>query len=153
MASSLPHITNNEIGHNSIYGVAVFCRKDDGNDYLANQGGNENFNDEGEAANWENELESEDERFPSRRPISIALVESNNINHNGGEFWQSFVARLICGKVYSNYREAPEFLLGFSYRNTKLRDVLIFGRIVLVTPHTFMFTRPDMCWGRLFPTF
>lgn len=86
MSSSLPHITNNEIGHNSIYGIAVFCRKDDANDYLPNQGGNEHFNDEGEAANWENDLESEDERFTSRRPISVALVESNSINHNGGKF-------------------------------------------------------------------
>lgn len=85
MSSSLPHITNNRICHNSIYGVAVFCRKDDANDYLANQGGNENFNDEGEAASWENDLDSEDERFTSRRPISVALVESNSINHNGGE--------------------------------------------------------------------
>ena len=87
MSSSLPHITNNQIGHNSIYGIAVFCRKDDANDYLANQGGNGNFNDEGEGANWENDLESEDELRTSRRPISVALVESNNINHNGGEPW------------------------------------------------------------------
>ncbi|KAJ1205824.1 hypothetical protein NDU88_001250 [Pleurodeles waltl] len=83
MSSSLPHITSNQIGHNSIYGVAVFCRKDDANDYLLNQGGNENFNDEGEAANWENELDSDDDRFSSRRPISVALIESNSINHNG----------------------------------------------------------------------
>ncbi|KAG8454971.1 hypothetical protein GDO86_001260 [Hymenochirus boettgeri] len=83
MSSSLPHITSNQIGHNSIYGVAVFCRKDDASDYLANQAGNENFNDDGEAANWENDLDSEDDRFSSRRPISVALIESNNINHNG----------------------------------------------------------------------
>ncbi|KAJ6652910.1 hypothetical protein lerEdw1_010522 [Lerista edwardsae] len=105
MSSSLPHITNNQIGHNSIYGVAVFCRKDDGNDYLANQGGNENFNDEGEAANWENDLESEDERFPSRRPISVALVESNNINHNGaaGLYVKSSEALNIIGNaVHAN---------------------------------------------------
>ncbi|XP_078532367.1 F-box only protein 10 [Lissotriton helveticus] len=83
MSSSLPHITSNQIGHNSIYGVAVFCRKDDGNDYLLNQGGNENFNDDGEAANWENEMDSDDDRFSSRRPINVALIESNSINHNG----------------------------------------------------------------------
>ncbi|XP_043915731.1 F-box only protein 10 [Protopterus annectens] len=83
MSSSLPHITSNQIGHNSIYGIAVFCRKDDANDYLANQAGNENYNDEGEAANWENDLESEDDRFTSERPISVALIESNSISHNG----------------------------------------------------------------------
>lgn len=85
MSSSLPHITSNQIGHNSIYGVAVFCRKDDASDYPANQAGNENFNDEGEAANWENDLDSEDDRFSSRRPINVALIESNSINHNGGK--------------------------------------------------------------------
>eukprot|EP00079_Xenopus_tropicalis_P019173 XP_012808590.1 PREDICTED: F-box only protein 10 isoform X2 [Xenopus tropicalis] len=83
MSSSLPHITSNQIGHNGIYGVAVFCRKDDASDYLANQAGNENFNDDGEAANWENDLDSEDERFSSRRPMNVALIESNSINHNG----------------------------------------------------------------------
>ncbi|OCT59279.1 hypothetical protein XELAEV_18001231mg [Xenopus laevis] len=83
MSSSLPHITSNQIGHNSIYGVAVFCRKDDARDYLANQAGNENFNDDGEAANWENDLDSEDDRFSSRRPINVALIESNCIIHNG----------------------------------------------------------------------
>ncbi|OCU00750.1 F-box only protein 10 [Xenopus laevis] len=83
MSSSLPHITSNQIGNNSIYGVAVFCRKDDASDYLANQAGNENFNDDGEAANWENDLDSEDDRFSSRRPINVALIESNSIIHNG----------------------------------------------------------------------
>ncbi|XP_051851947.1 F-box only protein 10 [Antechinus flavipes] len=83
MSSSLPHITSNQIAHNSIYGVAVFCQKDDANDYLINQGSNENFNDEGEASNWENELDGEDDHFSSRRPISVALIESNSINHNG----------------------------------------------------------------------
>uniref|UniRef100_F6PQB3 F-box protein 10 n=1 Tax=Monodelphis domestica TaxID=13616 RepID=F6PQB3_MONDO len=83
MSSSLPHITSNQIAHNNIYGVAVFCQKDDANDYLINQGNNENFNDEGEAFSWENELESEDDHLSSRRPISVALIESNSINHNG----------------------------------------------------------------------
>uniref|UniRef100_G3WUF1 F-box only protein 10 n=2 Tax=Sarcophilus harrisii TaxID=9305 RepID=G3WUF1_SARHA len=83
MSSSLPHITSNQIAHNSIYGVAVFCQKDDANDYLISQGSNENFNDEGEASNWENELDGEDDHFSSRRPISVALIESNSINHNG----------------------------------------------------------------------
>nr|XP_020647003.1 F-box only protein 10 [Pogona vitticeps]XP_020647004.1 F-box only protein 10 [Pogona vitticeps] len=101
MSSSLPHITNNQIGHNSIYGIAVFCRKDDANDYLANQGGNGNFNDEGEVANWENDLESEDELRTSRRPISVALVESNNINHNGaaGLYLKSSEALNIMGNA------------------------------------------------------
>ncbi|XP_074063709.1 F-box only protein 10 isoform X3 [Macrotis lagotis] len=83
MSSSLPHITSNQIAHNSIYGVAVFCQKDDANDYLINQGSNENFNDEGEASNWENDLDGEDDHFSSRRPISVALIESNSISHNG----------------------------------------------------------------------
>ncbi|XP_044295519.1 F-box only protein 10 [Varanus komodoensis] len=101
MSSSLPHITNNQIGHNSIYGIAVFCRKDDANDYLASQGGNENFNDEGEATNWENDPESEDECVASRRPISVALVESNNINHNGaaGLYVKSSEALNIVGNA------------------------------------------------------
>ncbi|XP_043370360.1 F-box only protein 10 isoform X4 [Dermochelys coriacea] len=106
MSSSLPHITNNRICHNSIYGVAVFCRKDDANDYLANQGGNENFNDEGEAASWENDLDSEDERFTSRRPISVALVESNSINHNGaaGLYVKSSEAlNIIANAIHANH--------------------------------------------------
>ncbi|KAM3847006.1 F-box only protein 10 [Vipera latastei] len=106
MSSSLPHVTNNQIGHNSIYGIAVFCRKDDANDYLVNQGGNENFNEEGEAANWENDLESEDERLTSRRPINVALVESNNINHNGaaGLYVKSSEALNIIGNaIHANH--------------------------------------------------
>ncbi|XP_069486585.1 F-box only protein 10 [Ambystoma mexicanum] len=105
MSSSLPHITSNQIGHNSIYGVAVFCRKDDGNDYLANQGGNENFNDEGEAANWENELDSDDDRFSSRRPINVALIESNSINHNGaaGLYIKSSEAlNIVANAIHAN---------------------------------------------------
>nr|XP_033773165.1 F-box only protein 10 isoform X1 [Geotrypetes seraphini]XP_033773167.1 F-box only protein 10 isoform X1 [Geotrypetes seraphini] len=105
MSSSLPHITGNQIGHNSIYGVAVFCRKDDVNDYLANQGNNENFNDEGEAANWENDLDSEDDRFTSRRPINVALIESNSINHNGaaGLYIKSSEAlNIIANAIHAN---------------------------------------------------
>ncbi|KAM8961348.1 F-box only protein 10 isoform 1-T1 [Pelodytes ibericus] len=105
MSSSLPHITSNQIGHNSIYGVAVFCRKDDASDYLANQAGNENFNDEGEAANWENDLDSEDDRFSSRRPINVALIESNSINHNGaaGLYIKSSEAlNIIANAIHAN---------------------------------------------------
>lgn len=83
MSSSLPHIANNQISRNNIYGVAVFCRKDDTNDYLNNQGGNENFNDEWEIVNWENDFDSDEERYTSHKPITVALIEFNNINHNG----------------------------------------------------------------------
>ncbi|XP_073507973.1 F-box only protein 10 isoform X2 [Phyllobates terribilis] len=106
MSSSLPHITSNQIGHNSIYGVAVFCRKDDACDYPANQAGHENFNDEGEAASWENDLDSEDDRFSSRRPINVALVESNSINHNGaaGLYIKSSEAlNIIANAVHANH--------------------------------------------------
>ncbi|KAM5194702.1 F-box only protein 10 [Mantella aurantiaca] len=106
MSSSLPHITSNQIGHNSIYGVAVFCRKDDASDYPANQAGNENFNDEGEAANWENDLDSEDDRFSSRRPINVALIESNSINHNGaaGLYIKSSEAlNIIANAIHANH--------------------------------------------------
>ncbi|XP_056374286.1 F-box only protein 10 [Hyla sarda] len=106
MSSSLPHITSNQIGHNSIYGVAVFCRKDDASDYVANQAGNENFNDEGEAASWENDLDSEDDRFSSRRPINVALIESNSINHNGaaGLYIKSSEAlNIIANAIHANH--------------------------------------------------
>ncbi|XP_038625847.1 F-box only protein 10 [Tachyglossus aculeatus] len=106
MSSSLPHITSNQIGHNSIYGVAVFCRKDDADDYPLNQGGNQNFNDEGEAAGWENDLDGEDERFSSRRSISVALVESNSINHNGaaGLYIKSSEAlNIIANFIHANH--------------------------------------------------
>ncbi|KAI1883716.1 hypothetical protein AGOR_G00234410 [Albula goreensis] len=100
MSSSLPQLSGNRITHNRIYGVAVFCRKDSqgsgrGDGYLSGQGGvvgggaggggggNENFNEEGELMAWESDLDSEDERFSSRRPVSIALVEGNCISHNG----------------------------------------------------------------------
>ncbi|XP_064415315.1 F-box only protein 10 [Latimeria chalumnae] len=106
MSSSLPHITSNHIAHNSIYGVAVFCRKDDTNDYPANQGGNENFNDEGENVNWENDLDSDDDRFTSRRLINVALIESNSINHNGaaGLYVKSSEAlNIIANAIHANH--------------------------------------------------
>ncbi|XP_074850614.1 F-box only protein 10 isoform X2 [Carettochelys insculpta] len=104
MSSSLPHVTNNRIGHNSIYGVAVFCRKDDGEDYLASHGGNENFNEEGEAASWD-DLDSEDEHSASRHPVSVALVESNSISHNGaaGLYVKSSEAlNIIANAIHAN---------------------------------------------------
>ncbi|XP_075787353.1 F-box only protein 10 isoform X1 [Pelodiscus sinensis] len=108
MASSLPHVTNNRIGHNSIYGVAVFCRKDEADDYPAGQGGHESFGEEGEAAAWESDLESEDERFASRRPLSVALVESNSISHNGaaGLYVKSSEALNVIGNAIHANREA-----------------------------------------------
>ncbi|KAG7458699.1 hypothetical protein MATL_G00223350, partial [Megalops atlanticus] len=119
MSSSLPQLSGNQISHNSIYGVAVFCRKDaegagDGDGYLSGQraggggggagGGNDNFNEEGELLAWESDLESEDERFSSRRPISVALVEGNCMSHNGvGLYVKSSEALNVVGNaVHSN---------------------------------------------------
>ena len=84
-SSSLPHLINNQISHNSIYGVAVFCCKDNAGDYPPGQGGSESFQEEREGAGGENGLDSEEEYPASRRPIRVALVELNRINHNGGE--------------------------------------------------------------------
>lgn len=84
-SSSLPHLINNQISHNNIYGVAVFCRKDDAGDYPASHGGSENFQEEREGAGGENDPNSEEEHLAARRRISVALVELNSINHNGGE--------------------------------------------------------------------
>ncbi|KAM9251166.1 F-box only protein 10 [Cariama cristata] len=83
MSSSLPHLINNQISHNSIYGVAVFCRKDNAGDYPPSQGGSESFQEEREGPGGENEPDSEEEYLAARRPISVALVELNSINHNG----------------------------------------------------------------------
>eukprot|EP00062_Callorhinchus_milii_P013805 gi/632962300/ref/XP_007897230.1/ PREDICTED: F-box only protein 10 isoform X2 [Callorhinchus milii] len=106
MSSSLPHITNNQISRNNIYGVAVFCRKDDANDYLSNQGGNENFNDEGEIISWETDLDSEDDRYISLKPITVALIEFNNINHNGAAglyVKSSETLNIVANAVHANH--------------------------------------------------
>uniref|UniRef100_A0A8C1STU2 F-box protein 10 n=1 Tax=Cyprinus carpio TaxID=7962 RepID=A0A8C1STU2_CYPCA len=79
MSSSLPQLIGNHITHNRMYGLAVFCRKDTDSAV----GGPENFNEEGELMAWESDIDSEDERFSSRRPITVALVENNCISHNG----------------------------------------------------------------------
>lgn len=108
MSSSLPQLLGNYITHNCMYGLAVFCRKDPEN-IGAREGnwqeriggeegsgerrgaegegreGQENLNEEGELFGWESELDSEDERLSARRSISVALVESNCINYNGGK--------------------------------------------------------------------
>uniref|UniRef100_A0A671MKK7 F-box only protein 10-like n=1 Tax=Sinocyclocheilus anshuiensis TaxID=1608454 RepID=A0A671MKK7_9TELE len=80
MSSSLPQLIGNHITHNRIYGLAVFCRKD--TESARDRGGPENFNEEGELMAWESDIDSEDERFSSRRPITVALVENNCISHN-----------------------------------------------------------------------
>ncbi|XP_041041777.1 F-box only protein 10 isoform X1 [Carcharodon carcharias] len=106
MSSSLPHIANNQISRNNIYGVAVFCRKDDANDYLNNQRGNENFNDEGEIINWENDFDSDEERYTSHKPITVALIEFNNINHNGAAglyIKSSETLNIIANAVHANH--------------------------------------------------
>ncbi|NXS55911.1 FBX10 protein, partial [Brachypteracias leptosomus] len=82
-SSSLPHLTNNDISHNSIYGVAVFCCKDDAGGHHPSQGGSESFQEEREGPGGENDPDSEEEHPAARRPISVALVELNSINHNG----------------------------------------------------------------------
>lgn len=112
MSSSLPQLLGNFISHNCMYGLAVFCRKDpeniearEGNNLPRQEGlggdggsgerrvaegdgreGQENLNEEGELFGWESDLDSEDERHSARRSISVALVEGNCINHNGGKY-------------------------------------------------------------------
>lgn len=78
-----------------MYGLAVFCRKDPafsagserGGGGERERGGQENFHEEGELLAWESDMDSEDERFSTRRPITVALVENNCISQNGGEKW------------------------------------------------------------------
>ncbi|XP_008946917.1 PREDICTED: F-box only protein 10-like, partial [Merops nubicus] len=82
-SSSLPHLINNEISENSIYGVAVFCHRDDTGDHHPGQAGSETFQDDRESAGGENDPDSEEEHLAARHPISVALVESNSISHNG----------------------------------------------------------------------
>lgn len=106
MSSSLPQLLGNYITHNCMYGLAVFCRKDaeysedregswpvqegfggEGGRRVAEgdgREGQENLNEEGELFAWESDLDSEDERHSARRSISVALVENNCMNYNGG---------------------------------------------------------------------
>ena len=83
MSSSLPHVTSNHVSYNGLYGVAVFSQKDGSGELPGGHGAQENFSEDGDAILWETELEKDDD--PLRQPITIALVESNSINHNGGE--------------------------------------------------------------------
>ncbi|XP_074712387.1 F-box only protein 10 [Strix uralensis] len=84
-SSSLLHLVSNQISHNSIYGVAVFCRKDDNGDQPPGQGqgGGDSFQEEREGAGRESYTVGEEEYPTARHPISVALVELNNISHNG----------------------------------------------------------------------
>ncbi len=69
--------------------------------------GPENFNEEGELMAWESDIDSEDERFSSRRPITVALVENNCISHNGGEILLNIISvmhRLDFTKVNTVYK-------------------------------------------------
>lgn len=100
MSSSLPQLLRNSITHNCMYGLAVFCRKDSenaesregswpgqesvGGEEGEGRDGQENLNEEGELFAWESDLDSEDERHAARRSVSVALVESNCVNFNGG---------------------------------------------------------------------
>lgn len=83
MASSLPHVTSNHVSYNGLYGVAVFSQKDGSGELPGGHAAQENFSEDGDAILWETELEKDDD--PLRQPVSVALVESNSINHNGGE--------------------------------------------------------------------
>ncbi|NXW37285.1 FBX10 protein, partial [Phaetusa simplex] len=105
MSSSLPHLINNQISHNSIYGVAVFCHKDNAGDYPPGQGGSESFQEEREGAGGENDADSEEEYLAARRPISVALVELNSINHNGAaglHVKSSEVLNIIANVIHAN---------------------------------------------------
>ncbi|XP_063177441.1 F-box only protein 10 isoform X3 [Chroicocephalus ridibundus] len=105
MSSSLPHLINNQISHNSIYGVAVFCHKDNAGDYPPGQGGSESFQEEREGAGGENDADSEEEYPAARRPISVALVELNSINHNGAaglHVKSSEVLNIIANVIHAN---------------------------------------------------
>nr|XP_055061576.1 F-box only protein 10 isoform X2 [Misgurnus anguillicaudatus] len=123
MSSSLPQLTGNYINHNRMYGLAVFCRKDaestvsrDGYRSLQergvaagerDRGGPENFNEEGELMAWESDIDSEDERFSSRRPITVALVENNCMSHNGvGVFVKSSEPLNVVANMVNNNRGA-----------------------------------------------
>lgn len=101
MSSSLPHVTSNHVSYNGLYGVAVFSQKD--GEFPGGHGAQENFSEDGDAILWEAELEKEDD--PLRRPITVALVESNSINHNGasGIFVQSSEAlQVVANVIHAN---------------------------------------------------
>ncbi|XP_071072955.1 F-box only protein 10 isoform X3 [Dasypus novemcinctus] len=103
MSSSLPHVTSNHISYNGLYGVAVFSQKDGSSELPGGHGAQENFSEDGDAILWETELEKDED--PLRRPITVALVESNSINHSGasGLYVQSSEAlHVITNVIHAN---------------------------------------------------
>ncbi|XP_077003781.1 F-box only protein 10 isoform X4 [Tamandua tetradactyla] len=103
MSSSLPHVTSNHVSYNGLYGVAVFSQKDGPSEFPGGHGAQENFSEDGDAILWETELEKDDD--PLRRPITVALVESNSINHSGasGLYVQSTEAlHVITNVIHAN---------------------------------------------------
>lgn len=62
----------------------MFSQKDGSGELPGGHGAQENFSEDGDAILWETELEKDDD--PLHRPVTVALVESNSINHNGGEY-------------------------------------------------------------------
>lgn len=103
MSSSLPHVTSNHVSYNGLYGVAMFSQKDGSGEFPGGHGAQENFSEDGDAILWETELEKDDD--PLRRPVTIALVESNSINHNGasGLYVQSSEAlHIITNVIHAN---------------------------------------------------
>ncbi|XP_072815852.1 F-box only protein 10 isoform X3 [Vicugna pacos] len=85
MSSSLPHVTSNHVSYNGLYGVAVFSQKDGSGEFPGGHGAQESFSEDGDAILWETELEKDED--PLRRPVTVALVESNSVNHNGGRLF------------------------------------------------------------------
>lgn len=107
MSSSLPHVTSNHVSYNGLYGVAVFSQKEGSGEFPGGHGAQENFSEDGDAILWETELEKDDD--PLRRPIAIALVESNSINHNGGEY------PLLQSLPSSHCLKDPSCLVGYCF--------------------------------------
>ncbi|KAK2515906.1 Fbxo10 [Columba livia] len=96
------------ISHKSIYGVAVFCCKDDAGDYSPDQGGSESFQEEREGAGGENDPDSEEEHPAAQRPISVVLVELNSISHNG----EPRSAQRLCQRDLCQRRRVVSVLQG-----------------------------------------
>ncbi|KAM6034639.1 F-box only protein 10 isoform 2-T3 [Chlamydotis macqueenii] len=113
MSSSLPHLINNQISHNSIYGVAVFCCEDDAGDYSSSQEGRESFQEEREGAGGENDLDIEEEYPAAQCNISVALVESNSISHNGAaglHVKSSEALNIIANVIHANHDDGVAVL-------------------------------------------
>ncbi|NXN96527.1 FBX10 protein, partial [Rhinopomastus cyanomelas] len=106
-SSSLPHLISNHISHNSIYGVAVFCCRDDTAREHPGQGARESFQEEREGVGGgENDLDGEEEHPAARRPVSVALVELNRINHNGAaglHVKSSEALKVIANVIHANH--------------------------------------------------